>query len=224
MQQLATLSCDAYRAVVRHHPDFVPYFRAATPELELGQLPLGSRPPKRNPNGGVESLRAIPWIFAWSQNRLMLPAWLGAGSALAVVVEQGNTELLAQMRAQWPFFATRLSMLEMVYLKADAEIAAYYDEKLVPAQLLPLGLQLRQQLAADTALLLKLIQSDSLMANEAWIRESIMLRNTYVDPLHILQVELLDRVRNAPETVNDSIKRALMVTIAGIAAGMRNSG
>ena len=154
----------------------------------------------------------------------MLPAWLGAGSALAVVVEQGNTELLAQMRAQWPFFATRLSMLEMVYLKADAEIAAYYDEKLVPAQLLPLGLQLRQQLAADTALLLKLIQSDSLMANEAWIRESIMLRNTYVDPLHILQVELLDRVRNAPETVNDSIKRALMVTIAGIAAGMRNSG
>lgn len=224
MQQLATLSCEAYRAVVRHHPDFVPYFRAATPELELGQLPLGSRPPKRNPNGGVESLRAIPWIFAWSQNRLMLPAWLGAGSALAVVVEQGKTELLAQMRAKWPFFATRLSMLEMVYLKADAEIAAYYDEKLVPEHLLPLGLQLRQQLAADTALLLRLIQSDTLMANEAWIRESIMLRNTYVDPLHILQVELLNRVRHEPETVNDSIKRALMVTIAGIAAGMRNSG
>jgi phosphoenolpyruvate carboxylase len=154
----------------------------------------------------------------------MLPAWLGAGSALAVVVEQGKTDLLAQMRAKWPFFATRLSMLEMVYLKADAEIAAYYDEKLVPEHLLPLGLQLRQQLAADTALLLKLIQSDTLMAKEAWIRESIMLRNTYVDPLHILQVELLNRVRHEPETVNDSIKRALMVTIAGIAAGMRNSG
>ena len=92
MTQLATTSCDAYRAVVRHHPEFVPYFRAATPELELGQLPLGSRPPKRNPNGGVESLRAIPWIFAWSQNRLMLPAWLGAGSALAEAVAQGQTD------------------------------------------------------------------------------------------------------------------------------------
>lgn len=224
MAQLASTSCDAYRAVVRHHPEFVPYFRAATPELELGQLPLGSRPPKRNPNGGVESLRAIPWIFAWSQNRLMLPAWLGAGSALAEVVKQGGTELLHEMRAQWPFFATRLSMLEMVYLKADAQIAEYYDEKLVPEHLKGLGVSLRAQLQADTQLLLKLIGRDELMANESWIRESIMLRNTYVDPLHILQVELLKRVRHAPETVNDSIKRALMVTIAGIAAGMRNSG
>ena len=224
MAQLASTSCEAYRAVVRHHPEFVPYFRAATPELELGQLPLGSRPPKRNPNGGVESLRAIPWIFAWSQNRLMLPAWLGAGSALAEVVKQGGTELLHEMRAQWPFFATRLSMLEMVYLKADAQIAEYYDEKLVPEHLKGLGVSLRAQLQADTTLLLKLIGRDELMANESWIRESIMLRNTYVDPLHILQVELLKRVRHAPETVNDNIKRALMVTIAGIAAGMRNSG
>jgi len=224
MQQLATDSCEAYRAIVRHHPDFVRYFRAATPELELGQLPLGSRPPKRNPNGGVESLRAIPWIFAWSQNRLMLPAWLGAGASLATAVAQGKTDLIHQMRAQWPFFATRLSMLEMVYLKADAQIAEYYDEKLVPTELQHLGVTLRAQLAADCALLLQLIDAQDFMAKESWIRESIMLRNTYVDPLHILQVELLNRVRHAPETVNDNIKRALMVTIAGIAAGMRNSG
>lgn len=224
MQQLATESCEAYRAIVRHHPDFVRYFRAATPELELGQLPLGSRPPKRNPNGGVESLRAIPWIFAWSQNRLMLPAWLGAGTALAQAVAQGHAATLHQMRAQWPFFATRLSMLEMVYLKADAQIAAYYDEKLVPTELQHLGVLLRQQLAADGELLLSLIDSHDFMQKEHWIRESIVLRNTYVDPLHILQVELLNRVRHAPETVNENIKRALMVTIAGIAAGMRNSG
>lgn len=224
MQQLATESCEAYRAIVRHHPDFVRYFRAATPELELGQLPLGSRPPKRNPNGGVESLRAIPWIFAWSQNRLMLPAWLGAGAALASAVAQGHSGMIHQMRAQWPFFATRLSMLEMVYLKADAGIAAYYDEKLVPADLSHLGVTLRKQLAADSQLLLQLIDAQDFMAKESWIRESIVLRNTYVDPLHILQVELLNRVRHAPETVNDNIKRALMVTIAGIAAGMRNSG
>ncbi|MEH8022068.1 phosphoenolpyruvate carboxylase [Rheinheimera metallidurans] len=224
MQQLADDSCEAYRAVVRHNKDFVPYFRAATPEQELGQLPLGSRPAKRNPTGGVESLRAIPWIFAWSQNRLMLPAWLGAGSALAKAVQQNKTALLDEMQQQWPFFATRMSMLEMVYVKADAEIAAYYDKILVGAELKHLGESLRQQLATDRELLLQLIHSETLMVKESWIRESIILRNTYIDPLHILQVELLHRVRHQPERVNPMISRALMVTIAGIAAGMRNSG
>lgn len=224
MNQLATDSCDAYRAVVRHNKDFVPYFRAATPEQELGKLPLGSRPAKRNPSGGVESLRAIPWIFAWSQNRLMLPAWLGAGNALAKAVAEGNSALLDEMQQQWPFFATRLSMLEMVFLKADTDISAYYDKVLVPAELQGLGQQLRQQLAADRELLLQLIHSDTLMAKESWIRESIMLRNTYVDPLHILQVELLKRARQQPDNLSAQSNRALMVTIAGIAAGMRNSG
>jgi phosphoenolpyruvate carboxylase len=224
MQQLADESCDAYRAVVRHNADFVAYFRAATPEQELGQLPLGSRPAKRNPSGGVESLRAIPWIFAWSQNRLMLPAWLGAGSALAKVAAKDNAAMLDEMQQQWPFFATRMSMLEMVFLKADTDIAAYYDKVLVPDELKYLGEKLRNQLAADGELLLKLIHSDTLMAKESWIRESIMLRNTYIDPLHILQAELLHRVRHQPERVDTKISRALMVTIAGIAAGMRNSG
>ena len=224
MQQLADDACETYRAVVRHNKDFVGYFRAATPEQELGQLPLGSRPAKRNPTGGVESLRAIPWQFAWSQNRLMLPAWLGAGAALAKVAEQNNTALLDEMQQQWPFFATRMSMLEMVFLKADVDIAAYYDKVLVPDEFKHLGQELRAQLTADRELLLKLIHSDTLMAKESWIRESIMLRNTYVDPLHILQAELLYRVRHQPERVNPMISRALMVSIAGIAAGMRNSG
>jgi phosphoenolpyruvate carboxylase len=224
MQQLADDSCEAYRAVVRHNKDVVPYFRAATPEQELGKLPLGSRPAKRNPTGGVESLRAIPWIFAWSQNRLMLPAWLGAGSALAKAVAQQHTGVLDEMQQQWPFFTTRMSMLEMVFLKADAEISAYYDKMLVPEALQGLGQQLRAQLAADRELLLALIHSDTLMAKEGWIRESIMLRNTYVDPLHILQVELLTRSRQNPDNISAQSNRALMVTIAGIAAGMRNSG
>jgi phosphoenolpyruvate carboxylase len=224
MQQLSVDSCDAYRAVVRHNPEFVPYFRAATPEQELGQLPLGSRPAKRNPNGGVESLRAIPWIFAWSQNRLMLPAWLGAGNALANAVSSDNTELLNEMQAQWPFFATRLSMLEMVFVKADATISEYYDKILVPKSLQHLGTKLRQQLAEDRALLLKLLHNDTLMATDDWGRESIMLRNTYVDPLHILQAELLLRERHKSEAVTPEVNRALMVSIAGIAAGMRNSG
>lgn len=224
MVKLAADSCDAYRAVVRHNSEFVPYFRAATPEQELGKLPLGSRPAKRNPSGGVESLRAIPWIFAWSQNRLMLPAWLGAGNALAKAVDEGQSALLDEMQQQWPFFATRLSMLEMVFLKADTDISAYYDKVLVAPELQGLGEQLRAQLAADRKLLLQLIHSDTLMAKESWIRESIMLRNTYVDPLHILQVELLKRSRQQPEQLSAQSSRALMVTIAGIAAGMRNSG
>jgi phosphoenolpyruvate carboxylase len=128
------------------------------------------------------------------------------------------------MQQQWPFFATRMSMLEMVFLKADCEIAVYYDKVLVPDELKHLGQELRAQLTADRELLLKLIHSDTLMAKESWIRESIMLRNTYVDPLHILQAELLHRVRHQPERVNPMISRALMVSIAGIAAGMRNSG
>lgn len=224
MVKLAADSCDAYRAVVRHNSEFVPYFRSATPEQELGKLPLGSRPAKRNPSGGVESLRAIPWIFAWSQNRLMLPAWLGAGNALAKAVDEGQSALLDEMQQQWPFFATRLSMLEMVFLKADTDISAYYDKVLVAPELQGLGEQLRAQLAADRKLLLQLIHSDTLMAKESWIRESIMLRNTYVDPLHILQVELLKRSRQQPEQLSAQSSRALMVTIAGIAAGMRNSG
>src|SRR5690606_20489418 len=108
-------------------------------------------------------LRAIPWIFAWSQNRLMLPAWLGAGAALAKA-EQSQQAVLDEMQQQWPFFATRLSMLEMVFLKADTDIAAYYDKILVPTELQYLGTQLRQQLDHDRALLLRLIHSDTLMA------------------------------------------------------------
>lgn len=223
MQQLADDSCQAYRAVVREDKAFVAYFRAATPEQELSQLPLGSRPAKRNTTGGVESLRAIPWIFAWSQNRLMLPAWLGAGAALAKAV-QTNQSTLDEMQQQWPFFATRLSMLEMVLLKADSDIAAYYDSVLVPEELQYFGSQLRQQLDHDKKLLLQLIHSDTLMAKEGWIRESIMLRNTYVDPLHILQVELLHRVRQPAQNHRSEINHALMITMAGIAAGMRNSG
>ncbi len=97
MDELSVISCDVYRGYVRENKDFVPYFRSATPEQELGKLPLGSRPAKRRPTGGVESLRAIPWIFAWTQNRLMLPAWLGAGTALQKVVEDGKQNELEAM-------------------------------------------------------------------------------------------------------------------------------
>ena len=184
-------------------------------------MPLGSRPARRAGGGGIESLRAIPWIFAWSQNRLILPAWLGAGFALRSAMERGQGELLREMAAVWPFFATRLAMLEMVFAKADAGISAYYDELLVPAELRPIGEALREQLARDTATVLELGGSGQLLENEPWIRESLRLRNIYTEPLNMLQAELLRRNRQAGEPV---LERAIMVTIAGVAAGMRNTG
>ena len=224
MEQGSQISCEIYRGIVRGEPDFVPYFRAATPELELSKLPLGSRPAKRNPNGGVESLRAIPWIFAWMQNRLMLPAWLGAGAALSQLIEKGNEALLKEMCQQWPFFSTRIGMLEMVFSKADLWLAEHYDQRLVPEQLHHLGKSLRSQLQADIKTVLSLAHEGQLMADLPWVAESIALRNVYTDPLNLLQVELLQRLRSQGDNPNPQLEQALMITITGIAAGMRNTG
>ncbi len=221
MDTLAARSCEAYRAVVRDEPDFVAYFRHATPEQELASLPLGSRPARRKKGGGIESLRAIPWIFAWSQNRLMLPAWLGAGEALQDMLAAGEGELLRDMSDHWPFFNTRLSMLEMVYAKSDSGLSAYYDALLVPAELQPIGERLRQQLAADVDTVLAIEGRELLLADNPWAAESIRLRNIYTDPLNFLQAVLLQRNR---ATAQPEVERAIMVTIAGISAGMRNTG
>ncbi|MCL9780420.1 phosphoenolpyruvate carboxylase [Vibrio sp. S4M6] len=223
MDVLSDVSCQAYRDIVRGEPDFVPYFRQATPELELGKLPLGSRPAKRNPNGGVESLRAIPWIFSWSQNRLVLPAWLGAGEAIQCAVDQGNQTLLEDMCRQWPFFSTRLGMLEMVYYKCNSDISHYYDQRLVEPSLRPLGDRLRDQLAKDIKTVLNVENNENLMQSDPWGLESIRLRGVYVEPLNMLQAELLYRTRQS-ENPSAELEEALMVTIAGIAAGMRNTG
>ena len=224
MEQLAQVSCDHYRSIIRGEPDFVPYFRAATPEMELGKLPLGSRPSKRKPNGGVESLRAIPWIFAWTQNRMMLPAWLGTNVALEAIIADGKRPLLVEMSKEWPFFRTRLEMLEMVFLKADLWLSEYYEQRLVPENLWPLGQRLREELKASTEIVLQLRPQGGLLDDQPWIKESIKLRNPYTDPLNVLQVELLNRSRSNPDELHPEVDQALMVTIAGIAAGMRNTG
>ncbi len=227
MDQLSNVSCEMYRGYVRENADFVPYFRSATPELELGKLPLGSRPAKRRPTGGVESLRAIPWIFAWTQNRLMLPAWLGAGAALQKAVENGHQDQLEAMCHDWPFFSTRLGMLEMVFAKTDLWLTEYYDQRLVDKSLWPLGKQLRDQLASDINVVLTIANDTHLMADQPWIAESIALRNVYTDPLNVLQAELLYRSREQEANgakPDAHVEQALMVTIAGVAAGMRNTG
>lgn len=222
MDRFAQESCDEYRHFIREEADFVPYFRSATPELELGKLALGSRPAKRKPNGGVESLRAIPWIFAWSQNRLMLPAWLGAGTPLRKLLDEGQKPLLREMYASWPFFHTRFEMFEMVFMKADEELAQFYEERLVPKELWSLGERLRENLKLTRETVLETIPEHKLMHEQPAIKKSITLRNPYVDPLHMLQAELLLRSRSSED--NPEINQALMVTIAGIAAGLRNTG
>lgn len=221
MAKLSELSCARYRAFVRGEPNFVSYFRYATPEQELGKLPLGSRPARRKNGGGIESLRAIPWIFSWSQNRLMLPAWLGAAEALQHLLDSSDASLIEEMAEQWPFFSTRLSMLEMVFAKADAGISAYYDALLVPEELQSIGKALRAQLQRDTETIMTINGEQQLLASQPWPRESVDLRNIYIHPLNVLQVELLQRNRETPDPM---LEQAIMVTIAGVAAGLRNTG
>lgn len=221
MDRVSERSCAIYRGVVRENPDFLSYFRQATPEGELGALPLASRPTSRKKDGGIEALRAIPWIFSWTQNRLMLPSWLGAGEALEEEHSSGGGDTIEAMARDWPFFATRLSMLEMVYAKTDSELSAVYDARLVAAELRYLGDGLRTQLSSDIATVLRILGQEQLLEGAAWTRESLGLRNIYTGPLNMLQAELLARVRQDDD---ETVRQAIMITIAGVAAGMRNTG
>jgi len=226
MDRLAEVAHRAYVGVVREDPDFVPYFRAVTPEGSLGRLPLGSRPTKRRQDGGVETLRAIPWIFAWTQIRLMLPAWLGSGEAFARrLEEEGGLAVLQEMRDSWPFFGTYLDMLEMLLAKADVGIAAYYEHRLVDEPALKaLGERLRKRFGRLNEVLLQVLEQQELLEKTPLIRQAIAVRNPYIDPLHGLQAELLQRNRDADGAISADLSRALMVTMAGIAAGLRNTG
>ena len=132
MERLSKTARGVYRDVVYEDPRFIEYFRTATPEVELGTLPIGSRPTRRVADGGVDSLRAIPWVFAWTQTRLLLPSWLGTGEALVSAHERGEQALLREMYAGWPFFRSTLDLIAMVLAESDARIAAEYDRRLVP--------------------------------------------------------------------------------------------
>lgn len=225
MDKLRDSSCKIYQDVVRGNEDFIQYFYQATPEAELAKLPIGSRPAKRRSTPSLESLRAIPWIFGWSQNRLMLPAWLGAGEALQELINQGGMSMLETMYNEWPFFRTRISMLEMVYAKANLNVAEYYDEVLVEDKYKYLGIDLRNRMSNDIATILSISHDSSLMADlqNKKTAQYVAVRNSFTIPLNILQVELLKRCRQS-EKENHELEQALMITISGIAAGMRNSG
>ncbi|KXI29362.1 phosphoenolpyruvate carboxylase [Paraglaciecola hydrolytica] len=223
--KLAANGRDNYRKIVRHDENFVPYFRVATPEQELGKLPLGSRPAKRKPTGGIESLRAIPWIFAWAQTRMVLPSWLGVMKAVQTSLDEGQRPVIDDMLQNWPFFNSRLSMLDMVFNKADPRISAEYDKRLVSEDLRHFGDALRDELQASIVLLLELLKQKTVMESDPKGAVSMSIRASYLEPLHYLQIELLNRIRKLDDIDSDPVlERAMMVAIAGIAVGMRNTG
>ncbi|WP_455595860.1 phosphoenolpyruvate carboxylase, partial [Acinetobacter pecorum] len=228
MHQMTELSVQVYRQTVRENPHFVKYLRTVTPELELQMLPLGSRPAKRKVSGGIESLRAIPWVFAWTQIRLMLPAWLGTGAALNEVLDQGQRTVLDEMLAEWPYFQTLIDMLEMVLSKADAHVALYYESHLTQDEDLKiLGTALRQRLQDAVQTLLSLKGESKLLSSNGVLDQSMKVRKPYLLPLHLLQAELMKRRRlylEQQQAENTPVDHALMVSIAGIAAGLRNTG
>jgi phosphoenolpyruvate carboxylase len=222
MDALTTESAAAYRSLVVGNADFVDLFRSLTPEAELGTLALGSRPARRREATDIESLRAIPWVFAWTQIRMMLPAWLGTEAALAKSRADGTTALLSEMKRGWPFFHMHMDMLEMVLAKADPEITKLYEQRLLMGDRQQSGArELRQRLAQLIALFLELSGQQTLLEQNVALQQALSVRNTYLDPLHLLQAELLAKTRGRP---SDSIEQALKVTMAGIASGLRNTG
>ena len=227
MSRLSDVSCKSYRQVVREEPRFVPYFRTATPELELSGLNVGSRPAKRNPKGGVESLRAIPWIFSWTQTRLNLPAWLGVGHAFNKEIQDGNQAKLQGMYTNWPWFRTVVNLLEMILAKSELKIAENYDKQLVTdKESLELGIELREKMTESVVSVLAVTGKEKLQSDNPVLLRSMEVRNPYVDPLNIIQAELLKRARSSSHSEEETrlLNDALLITINGVAAGMRNSG
>lgn len=222
MSELADRSRAAYRRMVYERPEFLDYFRIATPERELAHLNIGSRPARRAAGAGVESLRAIPWVFAWTQTRLMLPAWLGVGAALTAAIEAGRLAELRTMYREWPFFHSTVDLIEMVLAKTSPEITARYDAHLVPERLGRVGSDLRQGLRETVDAVLSVTEHRQLIEDNPVLRRSIEVRNPYVDPINIVQVEILRRLRAEGES--PELLEAFAVSVNGIAAGMRNTG
>jgi phosphoenolpyruvate carboxylase len=222
MDALAATARDAYRGIVYDTPGFVEYFQTATPVGELGDLTIASRPARRRTGGGIDTLRAIPWVFAWTQTRLMLPSWLGVGEALEAAQNQGAAAELSAMYEGWPFFRSTLDLIEMVLAKADGRIAAHYEAVLVPSTLHELGHDLRHRLPATSSTVLSVAGRKELLDDNPVLRRSIDVRNPYVDPINLVQVELLRRLRQSGG--DERIRNAFLATVNGVAAGMRNTG
>ncbi|MEU2351333.1 phosphoenolpyruvate carboxylase [Modestobacter sp. NPDC049651] len=227
---LAARARAAYSALVHETPGFVEWFRAATPIRELAELNIGSRPPSRKAGDKITDLRAIPWVFSWSQTRIMLPGWYGTGSALESWVggDPSRLEVLQDLHARWPFFRTVLSNMGMVLAKTDLDLAARYAS-LVPDE------ELRERVFGQVVaehertvrMLLAVTGDEHLLADNPALARSIRNRFPYLEPLHHLQVEMLRRRRRAdfgdgPD--DELVRRCIQLAINGVATALRNSG
>jgi phosphoenolpyruvate carboxylase len=225
VQEMAEQSAQLYRRVVHEDPEFVAFFETVTPVQEISRLRLGSRPAKRSQAAGIEDLRAIPWVFSWTQARIVLPAWLGLGTALAQARERHGLDLLREMAAHWPFFDTLLSNAEMGCAKADLAIARRYaelwaDERSRKCLFAPLAEELTRTI--DELVLIR--GGERLLDSEPVLQASIDRRNPFVDPLSFVQIELLRRLRGDSEPAAEQLGRVSLLTVNGIASGLRNTG
>ncbi len=228
MKTISDVSCNAYRKIVSEDERFVPYFRSATPELELSNLNIGSRPAKRKPTGGVESLRAIPWNFSWTQTRLNLPTWLGVGEAFDKILKSEDGDKLREMYQEWPSFRTTVDMVEMVLAKSEPRVAQHYESMLVSDEKAKdLGAEIRKLHSQTEDAVLDLAGHSALSEENHVLIRLLGVRNRYVDVLNCLQTETLYRIRDYEKTHEEEdqlLKDCLLTTISGVANGMGNTG
>ncbi len=225
IQKMSEISTSAYRKYLNQSEDFIRYFKTVTPHKSLGKLAIGSRPTKRKNVDNIQSLRAIPWVFAWTQIRLMLPGWLGTTEALRYGSIKKFKKTLTDMERNWPYFVSTMDILDMVISKVDPEISVIYENNLADQSLIRIGKRLRFQFDALVKLHNKITPKEVIKERKEF-RKAIFIRNNYTEMLNILQANIMNKLTNKKYKNSDKkyLDDALMTSIAGISAAMKNTG